>query len=207
MEYKDALSIAWKRLSDRDPKLVARAAEGEFYNKANRISIKFLSQNYIVDLKERRVSCKLTLEKAGQETKVKDYISVLILHYMIGVKNIPLTDYWMGFKELESGQFYYDAFSKRCIRPLVEAFANEPPKLARVAGRLDARPVSMGEVGIELNIFPRLPIRILVWGGDEEISGNANILFDRTANQFLETEDLVVATSQAVYTLLEKIGE
>jgi hypothetical protein len=51
--------------------------------------------------------------------------------------------------------------------------------------------------------FPKLPIVIALWIGDEEVPASANILFDANAGNILPTEGLSVAAGVLVGRLVE----
>ena len=50
----------------------------------------------------------------------------LILHYLIQATGAPLTNTWITFREIPSGEFYYSAFVKRAKDPLVQTFGKIP---------------------------------------------------------------------------------
>ena len=39
-------------------------------------------------------------------------------------------------------------------------------------------------------MFPKVPVAVVVWAGDDEMDGSANVLFDRSAPLHLPVEDL-----------------
>ena len=50
----------------------------------------------------------------------------LIMHYLIQATGAPLTNTWITFREIPSGEFYYSAFAKRAKDPLVQTFGKNP---------------------------------------------------------------------------------
>ena len=50
-------------------------------------------------------------------------------------------------------------------------------------------------------VFPKLPLAVVVWRGDSEFPPDVNILFDKTANTILRTEDLAICGALTVSKL------
>ena len=51
--------------------------------------------------------------------------------------------------------------------------------------------ITKGDYGISIPALPRVPLTILFWAGDDEVQPSANVLFDSSANEHMETEALV----------------
>jgi hypothetical protein len=52
--------------------------------------------------------------------------------------------------------------------------------------------VRSGDAAVEVPVFPKIPVTVIVWAGDEEIAANANILFDKTVKEQIHIEDVAV---------------
>lgn len=191
---RTAITLAWKRISSLDPELVTRAGKVKY--REGKFEVPFLADMYIVDVENQKVF--------RDETKVGDYISVLILHYLTGVKDISLSEKMLSFRDLPSGRFYFPAFRQRSIQPLLETFGDHPETLFAAGETLGAERIAQGDAGITVKVFPMLPLSIVIWKGDEELPAEATILFDVTASQILETEDLSTAAGMLVRRLVRK---
>ena len=49
-----------------------------------------------------------------------------------------------------------------------------------------------GDASAVIRPFPRVPMTLIVWTGDDELPPNAKVLFDDTAEEYLTTEDIAV---------------
>jgi hypothetical protein len=128
-------------------------------------------------------------------------VSILILHYLTKAQGLPITGEWIAFRELPGGEIYNAPFTNRTIRPMVGRFGREPAKLIEAGERLGGRKETFGHASIRLEVFPMVPLCFVVWEGDEEIPASGQILFDRSASAYLDTEDLVVVAAEAFLTL------
>ena len=48
-----------------------------------------------------------------------------------------------------------------------------------------------GDVSAVFNIFPRVPICVVIWEGDDEISANATVLFDSSIQKIMHIESSI----------------
>jgi hypothetical protein len=177
----DVIRSAWKDLESRNPEVIADHSGGEL--KGGVLDLSFLGQHYSIDLQREEVR-----NKDGSITN--RFFATLILHYLVGVDESGLTGELVSFRDFWGGEAYYGAFMSRAIQPIKEAFADSPQELETIARRIGGRKADHGDVSVEIPIFPKISLIVIIWEGDEEIPGTANILFDRLAGRILHTEDL-----------------
>ncbi len=174
MGYAVALSKAWSEL--------------EVETKDKNIALRFLSDEYSVDLENRRIlslSCNVL---------AKDHISILILHYLKQrLTGLPkLSGEWITFQQLDGGQGYYPAFKKRVIDPIIKKYGRNPEAILDLSERFQAKRIQLADFSIVLEVFDNIPVLISIWRPDEEFGPEANILFDKSIKDILCTEDIVI---------------
>ena len=64
------------------------------------------------------------------------------------------------------------------------------------------RPVEPGDAGFEFRVFPKVPLRLILYAGDAEFAPEANILFDRSIGGMLSPEDIAWLAGMVVYRLI-----
>jgi hypothetical protein len=191
--YEEARALAWKALWGRDPAEVA--ADGLMgLDEDGLIKVPFLSDIFLVDIAARKV-----LFEGGPE--VYPFLSVLILHYLVGAGKSSISGEWISFREFEGGDAYFGSFTDRSLVPLKNAFEDNPDLLRPAAEPLGGEPLEIGDVGMRVPVFPKLPLAVVLWRGDEEFPPEAGILFDKTANSILRTEDLAICGALTVSKL------
>ena len=127
---------------------------------------------------------------------------ILILHYLMARSPAAVAGDWVAYRELPGAAFYFGAFVKRAIDPLKKAFGQNIAGLAAAAGRLMGRPVEPGDAGFEFRVFPKVPVRLILYAGDAEFAPEANILFDRSIGGMLSPEDIAWLSGMLVYRLI-----
>jgi hypothetical protein len=183
MSYDVAINKAWDELAGLKP--------------AKNLSVKFLGDEYEIDLAAKKVlslSCNIP---------AKDFPSILILHYLIKkIKGLPtLTGEWLSFKELSGIEGYYPAFRKRAIEPIIRKYGTYPESLLEAIDRLPGKRVDQADIGIVLEVFDGLQVMVLIWRPDEEFGPEANMLFDKSISEIFCTEDIVVLAGMVASSL------
>jgi len=67
-----------------------------------------------------------------------------------------------------------------------------PSRLLDAGAKMGGEKVEYGDVAVNIRAFPFVKPTLIVWGGDEEFTPSANILFDASVTDYLTTEDIVV---------------
>ncbi|MHB8126497.1 MAG: DUF3786 domain-containing protein [Desulfitobacteriaceae bacterium] len=164
--------------------------------KGNRFQIDFLGQQFEVEYPSGRF-----IPEPSPEGELPIFAQILILHYIANTTAIKEEGKLISFKELPGGNIYIQPFTNRSIRPLAKFFGAVPQRLIEVAAQIGGQRVAYGDAGVTINVFPRIPITLVLWGGDDEFPASANILFDASASSLLPTEDYAVLASFVVATL------
>jgi hypothetical protein len=119
--------------------------------------------------------------------------AILLLHYLLTAEGAPPAGRWAAFRELPGGLFYAASFAARAEAPLARAFAADAAGLevfSAAATRLGGEPLELGDAAASFAALPRVPVAVLVWRGDDEMPGEAKVLFDAGAGGYLPPEDL-----------------
>lgn len=126
----------------------------------------------------------------------------LVMHYLIQAKGAPITETWITFREIPSGEFYYSAFVKRAKEPLVKTFGDQPDLLVELGLKMGGTRGKEGDASLYFKAFPCIPVCLVLWAGDEEFPPDGNILFDASISKYLSAEDIAVLSGMIVYPLI-----
>ena len=165
------------------------------------ITIEYLNRPYQIVLPDIEIS----LVDSQEEVPMRD--KLLILHYFIRAKGIPLTNKIITYQELPQGALYFPTFAKRVIKPLLTHFGQEPQRLVTVAEKLGGHKVDCGDVAVTIDAFRRVPVTIVLWRGDDEFAPEGSILFDDTISDYLFGEDIVVLCETISWRLVKFLKE
>ena len=163
------------------------------------VILQYLNKSYQVTLPNVDIS----LIDSPEEVPIKD--KVLILHYLTLAKGTPIANKMITFKELPEGASYFPTFSQRTIKPLLDHFGQEPPRLVDAAAKLGGHKVDYGDVAVTIKAFSYVPITLVLWRGDEEFAPSGSIIFDATISDYLSTEDITVLCETITWKLVKAL--
>jgi hypothetical protein len=127
---------------------------------------------------------------------------VLILHYLQGADADRTQGRWIAYREIPGAGFYYPAFVKRAINPLKKVFGLDLASFRRNCAALGGKALDSGDAGYQFQVFPQLPLQLLLWTGDDEFEPEANILFSSSVGACLSPEDAAWMAGMLVYRLV-----
>ncbi len=167
----------------------------EYDNSRKAVIIKYLNQPYLIKPLDAEVS-----SMSGETVPIID--TILILHYFTLAKGTPLSGKVITYKELPEGLLYFPTYYKRTLKPLVNYFGDEPHRLLDVAQKLGGRAADYGDVATTIDAFSRVPVTLVIWKGDEELSPEGSLMFDSTISDYLPTEDITVLCETITWRLI-----
>jgi hypothetical protein len=162
----------------------------------DRLQINFLGQQLEVEYPSGKF---LTPSPSAEKPPL--FIQILILHYLSATTETVTSEKLISFKELSGGNIYIEPFNMRAVRPLAKLFGGTPRRLLEVAACLGGEEAAYGDAAVTIPVFPRIPVTLILWAGDEEFAASANILFNASAARILPTEDYAVLAGYLVAEL------
>ena len=197
--YRASFEYAIKYFATKDPLKMSENSGAIFDPEQSIIRIKSLGQVFDVKYPEGNIVFN------GLKYMPAWNWRWLILHYLSRADNTPIINKLISYRELENGNVNYTAILRKCIDPLVKNLLQEPVEQIKAAClKLDASIEESADVCAKIHLFPRFPLTIKLWLGDYEIKGSANILFDLSANHYLDTEAINEAAIMVSYFLIKQ---
>jgi len=199
-DYKKAVELGKQDLSGQNPQQVTdqSGAVLETDTKGNPfLTLDFLGKRVGITWPD----CVFSFVGSDDEVSLQE--QVLILHYLNSPAGSRVVGEWIAYQEVPDGKFYLDAFYKRAKNPMVQAFGEKPELLLNLAAEAyGARPSDQGDVSVVVQAFPKVPVALIIWRGDDEFPPEGNILFDRSISGLLSAEDMAWLAGMIIYPLM-----
>lgn len=174
----------------------------------NKIKIKYLTRTYLVIPRTGEVTYFNTPSKGGagrgyleKEGQVSKREKIIILHYLIAAKEIPLSGKLIDFRDVPSGNMYYSVFEARVCQPFLKFFGKNPSLFIKAAEAVQGEKVDFGDIAFKFAALPRIPINFILYKGDEEFPPACKVLFDSSIFDYLPTEDIAIVCEDLVMKL------
>ncbi len=190
----DALKIAQEQFSVAD--IAQQCQKSGALFSAEIITLNYLNEIYRINVS----SAEVAFVDSKQPVPLRD--KILILHYFTQSKGTPLTGKEISYRDLPGGLVYYPTFIKRTIKPLSDFFGKDPAILVGVGKMLGARKGEIGDAGLIIDVFARVPITVILWQGDNELKSEVNLLFDVNITDYLTPEDVTIVCETITWRLI-----
>jgi len=181
--YELAYEIAVEQLARVDNVKQQCRQSGAQYIDQKSVSIDYLSQPHLISLADGEV----TSVSGGEPVPIRD--KILIIHYFTQAKGTPFANKPVTYRELKEGSLYAPVFYQRAIKPLVRYFGDQPHRLLDIAAALGGQKANHGDAAVTINAFPRVPVTLVLWQGDDEFAPEGNLIFDSTIPDYLTSDD------------------
>jgi hypothetical protein len=125
--------------------------------------------------------------------RMTPWIKILLLHYIRTAGKGGLTGKYVSYSELKSGMVKASSFKRECEEPLTELFERDFEKTALMLSRMSTKKINdfPTEHAWQLFLLPKLPVTVLFWPREEEFPARVKILFDSSADRYLDAESLI----------------
>ena len=188
----------WKTLRKMDPIEVTRRSLASYDAKNKSFTLKILNRDYIISPDEQLI------QATGSPFEPPAFFFHLAsVNYLIGAKDVPLDGRWVSEKEFPSGPMFFRGPHEMPALKLEEIYGKNRKGFVTACQQLGGNKVNGGDVAFELLVFPRLPVKLILWLADEEFPARLTYLFDRTANVHLLL-DGIWTVSKLIEVLLVK---
>lgn len=195
--YILALKESRRGFSKKDPLMMAQNSGGIYIE--GKIHVKVLGHDICIIHPQGLV-------KFSQNTDLEPHyiLQIIIINYLSRAGGNPLTYEFIPYRDFPGGGAFYAAFYQSVIQPLAHVFREKPERLQGLAFNLGGEVIeTASSTQILFWLLPRVPLKYIIWPGDEEISAQANVLFDSSAAGYLHTEDLAGAGAYLTELLVE----
>jgi hypothetical protein len=131
------------------------------------------------------------------------WLKILLLHYIKTSGRAELSRKWVSFSQLKSGMVKSSSFTRDCEEPLRGMFDHGFENVVSILKRFGAetRADFPTEHAWHMRLLPKIPVVILYWPADAEFASKVTVLFDSTADKFLDVESIMFLVEGLIYNV------
>lgn len=192
---------AWEILKDLGPADVCRNAQVAFDGASGLYILKSFGMDINVDLQTRTIRSDapeggLLLERLGYFSKLS------ILWYMTGARDIPFSGKLVQPANLKGGQIFFRGTHVLPLDKLASRYNDDTEGFLKRGEALGGIRQNYGDASVQLFPFPRVPVVVLIWRGDEEFPPRADLLFDSTCEFHLALDILWSTAMKSILIMM-----
>ena len=164
-------------------------------------TMRMLQKTYEISWPDCNVICLDKTEDTYAIMEEAVDAKIFAIRYLLnGVQSVS-TGKYLTYRELPSGDLYFQQFQGRCLMRLAYGFGFKLEKFADIFERLGAKKLTYGDVSYEIEFINGHFVRFILWAGDDEFPPSSQILFSDNFPLSFETYDLAVVGDISITTL------
>jgi hypothetical protein len=193
----------WEKLAELHPTDVCNRSEAVYHPSREGFVLMVYNQRYLVLPRPRKI---LQVEGNDQpmEKELPFFLSLMILAYLLEVKEVKPSHTWVSGKDLKGGSTFFRGPHSFDMKDLEDRYGKDPEAFLRAGRELGGSEVLFGDKGFSLEVFPKVPVAYVLWKGDEEFSPRVNVLFDSTIQDHLPLDIIWCMVTETTRRLVEK---
>ena len=178
--YDETLRLAADRVRASDPEAICRTTGAR--RTPGGLELQYFDGTVEVTLPEIRI----------RPDGISLYERILILHYLDAPGGPSSSGEYVQFKNLPGASFYEPAYRRRGPARLMSRFESAPEQLLTAGAAIGGTAESFGDVSVRLQIFPKIEAVVVLYIGDDELPGEAAVLYRNDIAGYLPLEDIAV---------------
>jgi hypothetical protein len=134
---------------------------------------------------------------------ITPWMKILLLHYIKIGGRADSFGRWVSFSELKSGMVKSSSFHRDCEEPLRRMLDSDLQVMKQLLETFGAEESDdfPAQYAWQISLLPKVPVAVLYWAADDEFDSKLKILFDSTADKFLDVESLIFLVEGLVYNI------
>lgn len=169
--------------------------EGEY------LTIYHFARKYGIHKTEGTIKALESDIRIGHMTKLNIYTLLWYASPLARIRNE-----WVPFEKLKDARPFAPAFFKGNTQAFAAAFSGHLEELKRACEKLGGIPLKHSDAGYQINAFDCMPMQFYFWDRDDEFEAQGNILFDKSATDFVHVESTVSIATEGIQRLMEEAG-
>ncbi len=190
----------WRDLAAADPEEIARRTG--IRRQQNVFRFPFFNREAVVDVDQRRV-----YRAAAPEEEPGFRLCLISLLYLLDVDPAELGPPRSPL-ELPGATTFFQKRGPHAIpsAPLEERFGRDPAGFFKAGGLLGAERRQRGDGGLALQVFPGLPVEVILWEADEEFPAQVSFTVPANLDRFWQLDAVLGLMGLVVKELLRAAG-
>jgi hypothetical protein len=191
---------AWEILLTLESKEVQRRAMTLFTPHNSTYKLTCFDQDIQISLSEQDIISSSHLGSFLLK-ELGEYSRLSILRYLVHAKALPLSGNLVKPSDLPGGDFFSKGTHVLPLDKITARFEYDFDGFINAGKALGGSQIEYGDTSIRLFPFPRVPVTIILWAGDDEFPAKASLLFDSSCTTHMAT-DILWSTAMMTIEML-----
>lgn len=189
----------WQVISDRGTEDIVRCSGATLLEDGS-FQLEMLNRRMRVDVSRRLVD----IDRQGNWLPAPPLPAFVAVVYLANSRSVPLSGRWVSEKDLSCREFFRGPHEMRTELVLTRFGNNSVDFLeaARVYGGFETG--DAGDAAVRLWVFPAIPLKLILWCGDEELEPALTVMFDESIDLLLPGDGIWALVQMVCEVLAEQ---
>jgi len=196
-----ANQLAWALVAEKEPGTICRQADVRYEFEAVKFVMRSFGQEIVVDVSNFTISSPTPL---GEKLLhgMDYFFDLACLWYLGKAKNKPLTGKLLSPASLTGGEIFQKGTHVLPLERIAAKYGNNLESFYKRGIELGGMKLEHGDASLLLHPFPRVPVTMILWAGDDEFPARAGMFFDASCEQHLPMDVIWSTAMTSVLVML-----
>ena len=170
----------WQDMVDRGLDDIARCS-GAVRTDGDTLVLEMLTRTLRIDVSQRVIE----IENQGQWLPAPSLPAFVSVVYLARCTSVPLSGQWVSEKGLSCREFFRGPHLLQ-TDPVLNRYGQAAAEFLAAAQQYGGVEIDeTGDAAVRLWVLPSIPIKLVLWCGDEELGPALTVMFDRSIDLLL----------------------
>ena len=186
----------WHLISERGAEDITRCS-GATLQEDGSFQLEMLTRWLRVDISHRLV------EIGHQDgwLPAPPLVAFVAVVYLANSRSVPLRGRWVSEKDLSCREFFRGPHEMRTEAVLTRFGNNSIDFLEAAKAYGGVETVDVGDAAVRLWVFPSIPLKLVLWCGDDELEPALTVMFDQSIDELLPGDGIWALVQMVCETL------
>ena len=191
----------WERLATLAPEEVCRRSGADHDPATGCYTLPLLDRRVQID----PAGCSVAWCDGDSTTAGHD-VTLLSVVYLMEAKEIAPAGEWVTAESLPSGSFFFRGLHVIPTAEVADRFGDDRDGFIEAGRRLGGASIEGGDACIQIQVLPRIALRLVLWLGDEDFPAQATMLFDGGVHEHMPLDALLLLAKHVARALVQAAG-
>ncbi len=203
---ENVIKMLWNEIANEDRRVLCDRTGCKVEPDGDRFGLSSYGQHFIIDPSSREVTACTKLADHLLTEKSSHFVPAC-LHYMARIEPITVTGELLKPSNIPGGIVFIQGTHVLPLDQVAQQYNDDSSGFLRRAQSFGGAQVGYGDVACRLPVFPKLPLTVVLWFGDDEFPPKGELFFDTSARTALPPDVLWGLADLTVELLLENSAE
>lgn len=189
----------WQEIDDREIDEILRCSGGRRAD-GDKLLLEVMGRVMRIDPSAQRIE----IQSQDGWQPAPSLAAFVTAVYLAKCRSLPLSGRWVSEKDLSCSEFFRGIHQLR-TEPVLSRYGHDPENFIEAGERFGGvRTQDSGDAALRFWVFPAIPLKLILWCGDDELEPALTVMFDQSIDELLPADGIWALVQMVCQALAEK---